>query len=64
MDGGNRKGCLLVIIAGLAIDAVIAAIAVLFAKGNWQWATGIICFLGLLAAIAVIALKWRDHSRR
>ena len=64
MGGSDNKGCLLAIIAALAIDAIIAAIVILFIKGEWQWATGIICFIAAALIIAAIAIKWRNHNRR
>jgi len=60
LAGSTNRGCLAVVIAAFALDALIAAIIVLFVNGNWQWATGIACFVAAILAIGAVIIKWRS----
>jgi len=62
LEGLPNKGCFVVIAAALVLDTLIAITIILFVNGDWQWATGLTCFIAITLSIVEIAIKWRNSN--
>lgn len=60
MAGSSNKGCLVVVIATFVLDALIAVTVILFANGDWRWATGITCFIAAIFIIGAVIIRRRS----